>query len=441
MDNLYNIINNNYYHWQSNLGQFLYNPDNIAVSTYEKMIDTDETIGSGVELIQLIVSSMLGEYTHKDQKKADFVNDCFSGMIGSLGNVVKNGILTSIWAGVSTTEIAYKLVGSKTMLQELQTLHPADVTFELNQEDGPEKNNIKTVWQYQSLLTQEKALEPALKRIVFSIGKRFGNPYGRSMLKRILKNWVLKDEVLKRRGIACARMASPLPWARTSNLNQSILIDGTTMSYRDFLKRVLNSVDTGKSLITDKQTDIEFIASNISEEFDRFMNYLNKMLFRGLFIPPLIFDGEGGGSFALGKQHFAAFLKICEGIYSLLVDEALIDQLVKPLLELNFGPGDDLGSFQRNQLGEDDIGVMTKAFLDMTNAGYINPQDQDDLNAVRLKMGFAEKEVDDLLLLTPSPQNPALVDAIQEQVPSQKETQDSKKDMKKRITQELSRSE
>lgn len=43
----------------------------------------------------------------------------------------------------------------------------------------------------------------------------------------------------------------------------------------------------------------------------------------------------------------------------------------------------------------EDQKALSDVFLALTNAGYISPTNQDDLNAVRERFGFGEKEVEE----------------------------------------------
>lgn len=62
------ILNNQWSSWKSQWTEGVYNPDNIPVEMYERMLDTDETVFSGIEFLTMSALARLGQYTQTDQK-------------------------------------------------------------------------------------------------------------------------------------------------------------------------------------------------------------------------------------------------------------------------------------------------------------------------------------------------------------------------------------
>ena len=96
----------------------LLRPDQIGLDTYEKMVDTDETIGAAIDFLALSVCAKLGEYTHPKRKFQKFIRECFGRMRGSLAMAVEE-MLAAMWAGFSGTEICLKSEGGQWMLDQL----------------------------------------------------------------------------------------------------------------------------------------------------------------------------------------------------------------------------------------------------------------------------------------------------------------------------------
>ena len=56
-------------------------PDNIGLETYERMVQTDETIAAGLEFVTLAAVSRLGEYVNEDRPDIqDFIRENFETM-------------------------------------------------------------------------------------------------------------------------------------------------------------------------------------------------------------------------------------------------------------------------------------------------------------------------------------------------------------------------
>jgi hypothetical protein len=60
---------------------WLQRPDNIGLETYERMVQTDETIAAGLEFVTLAAVSRLGEYVNEDRPDIqDFIRENFETM-------------------------------------------------------------------------------------------------------------------------------------------------------------------------------------------------------------------------------------------------------------------------------------------------------------------------------------------------------------------------
>jgi len=409
----FGILNNSYYQWTKGWLSWYNNPDNITTETYEKMYRTDETVNFGIEFIKLASIIQLGPYTHKDANIAKFVNENFELMKGNLFSAIGE-IMSANWAGHSSTEIYWKPGDdNKWWIDGLFTVHPKTITYELFM-DGPRKNDLKSVIQYRGL-DKEARIDPEYKRVVYTRNMQFGNIYGNSMLKAAYKNWFIKDQMLQACAKAMMRHASPFPLVKASNLETQIEIDGKTMSYREYISSMLNQMYSGNSFIVDLDTEIEIVEppANMSQDFLAFINYLNKMMFRALLMPSLIGDADRAGSYALGKKHFEVFLLSTNFLIKEVAD-VLIDQLIRWMITYNFNGVTNFGSFQIEEISESDVKIMAECFEKMTNVGYISPEEQEDFDKVRSKLGFPERKVSkNLLGMLP---NDSLIKKAQEAV-------------------------
>lgn len=394
------IINQNWHYWSTGLLEHYQNPDSIPIKTYERMKSTDETVKFGLKFITLTALSMLGEYSHKEQKIQDFIRENFEKMRGNLYFGLKE-ILSGLWAGYSVTEICYGIRDGRIVLDQLQTLHPDTITFDI-EKDGPNKNNLKSVIQYLGQ-SNEVSLEPANKRIVYTYDKQFGNIYGSSILKGAYKNWFIKDEILKYWSKAMSKYASPIPIIKALGLDASIVIDGKTMTKREYYKQALEQFDTGKGFTIEKDSEeiqLESTVRYLSTDFLQFIEYLNKMILRAILLPSLVGDNDKVGSYSLGKKHFDIFLLAGEDILTDLT-ETLLEQIIRPLIELNFGVKDDYGEWPVEEINDEDLKALSETFLNAVNTGYVSPENIEDMNHMRTKTGFNEVKEGEISFPTP----------------------------------------
>lgn len=370
------------------------NPDTIGVDVYERMVETDETVGSGVDFLISAVVSRLGRYHHEDPKIADFINRCFEEMSGSL-TLSCYDILSAVWAGYSATEINWMAKDGKVMIDSLVTYHPRSIKFDIDRHTGKLKEN--GVIQQTDLAIQRIEI-PVNKCIVYTHNPLFGNPYGRSQLKRTYKNWLLKDTFLKMWAVALDRFGTPLLGAFTEDSMVTVEIDGEEKQIPavEYILSILANIQNETVLAFTKGTEVKSLynpSGNIGENFHQALLYLNKMIYRSLLLPSLIFDeGDRSGSLALGQTHFSTFDQMVSGIYRRLT-ETLIEQLVARIIDLNFGPQQDYGKFTESPVSLAMKKLMAEIFKQLVDIGIADPTLEEDFNYMRSEIGLPDREL------------------------------------------------
>lgn len=425
--NLNDIFNAQWSAWKTEWTEGVYNPDSISMEMYERMLDTDETVFSGIEFLTMSALARLGQYTHQDEEIEDFVNQNLEQMDG---NFVEScgDILTALAFGFSTTEILWKQEGGKVRLRGLQTLHPKTIHLDIWTE-GPDKNKLKTIWQnfrgpYETEL-------PPSKVIHYAHRGKFGNYYGRSRLKPAFKSWFIKDVILKAWGACCERYGTPFRVGKVKN-GTTLAIDpktGAQTNLFNYTSALLDKLGEKGSLAVDDTTEVQLVypTRNFGEDFHQLVGYCNTMTYRALGLPSLIADQGSTGSYSLGKQHYELFVLVLEHILNELID-TVIDQLIRRLIEYNFGPQDNYGDFTREKLQAEDEKLISEVLNNLRTSGTIDPERIDDLNWMRDRMGLPLLEQEDIEpslpdMPPPPPPKAAPVDPMEqgdEPVPGEK---------------------
>lgn len=371
------------------------NPDSIGVDAYERMVETDETVGSGVDFLISAVVSRLGRYHHENPKISDFINRCFEEMNGSL-TLACYDILSAVWAGYSATEINFQAKDGLIMLDNLVTYHPRSIKFDIDRTTGKLKDN--GVIQQSGAAVQRVEI-PKNKCVIYTHNPLFGNLYGRSQLKRTYKNWLLKDAFLKMWATTLDRFGTPLLGAFTEEAMVTITDENgeeKQVSAVDYVLGILANIQNETVLAFTKGTEVKSLynpTGNIGENFHQALLYLNKMLYRSLLLPSLIFDeGERSGSFALGQTHYSTFEQMVGGIYRRLT-ETLIEQLVARLIDLNFGAQQDYGKFSEAQTSIAMQKLMAEMFKQLVDIGLADPTLEEDFHYMRSSIGLPDREL------------------------------------------------
>lgn len=383
------------------------NPDSANVVEYERMIDSDETVAAGIEFMILSALNKLDMYRNETSPQIEtFINECFEMMQGTLIELCAD-ILTALWAGYSGSEIVYKPDGAKMRWDYIATYHPRTVFFNIDKETG-RLDPQTPITQFRWFAGSPVPI-PRNKCIIYSHNMRVGNWYGTSQLRRVRKNWLLKDPVLKMWVNGLDKFGTPLIAAMVPNddirdPDQPYNGDGTENRIQqiDYMARLLSNLQSGTGLAMgsgtgDEKVDIKSLfsgGSGMGEAFDNMVSYLNKMILRGMLVPSLIFDdGKNTGSYALGQAHFDIYTIMLDNIYKKLT-ETLLEWLVRPLIEMNFGPQKNYGEFPEREMSETDRNVLMGIFMQMTNSGFLDPAHQADFDWVRGTLGAPERKLE-----------------------------------------------
>lgn len=362
------------------------NPDGLGVDTYERMVDTDETVNAGIEFISLSVIGCIGEYHHPKKKIQKFVRRDIEGMRHLLGVVVED-ILTGLWAGSSVTELHLTELRGQVRTVDLPTIAPSTVAYKLAKE-GLNAGCVDMIEQ-RTTLGRTVSIE-AENFIHWSHRGRFGNPYGTSRLRACWKYWFPKDVLLASWCRGLEQYSTPKAIARTTAPEEIIKTDMGSMSRAEYLLMQMGEFADSSRMVWDPNTQIEFleITRNFGEDFERFQMWSNQMILRACLIPALLFTGgDGKGSYALaGKAHEVSQ----RGIWRIRdsVAHALIHQWIARLIILNYGEQQDgYGEFRGQQLEEEDIKLWSEIFFSLIQAGLIRPELPQDFEWMREKIG------------------------------------------------------
>lgn len=434
--------------------KFIQNPSSVSVETFKRMVDTDDTIGSGVDFLVTCLAARIGQYQHPSQEITEWVQKRLAEIHGGFFNVLKE-MLSASWVGFSVQEKVWANTDDGFVIRKLVSLPPSTILLEADRSgditpdgvlqyqrnynpfvlsqgigffggsvgagfsfsnagvrpdiyakfgDLPFPLRTANTYNYLAIrIPRRKCVHYA-----FNAQGKFGNPYGRSLLRRCYKYYVMKDAFLQMLSIALDRKGTPLTVVfadpNTTLIDDSKVNEGANPRNQsvgiaadkaalDAFKEIHN--DTVIVLPGKKSEifDVEFMpqVSN-SGDFIESINLCNQGILRALLIPSLIFsNGDGKGSFALGEQHAKTFDKILDGTNE-GVKEVLLNQLIKEMLAYNFPRSawekDGLGDFARKELSQDERDKEMNMFTEGINNGIIDQGEMNDLNKMRDTAGF-----------------------------------------------------
>lgn len=404
----------------SKLDQFLgyiENPDWLGVKDYKRMLRTDETVKAGVDLITLIAVAKLGPFEHPKTRIQKFIREQLEQVKGGWPKAFRQ-ILTGVPFGWSDTEIVLKNTPAHWELHKLITMDPETVVLKLDLEGGLDHGEVQNVIQNYGCGTGVEAVLERRKFIHYAHQETFQEPYGNPRLQPAWKNWHLKDVVLQCYGQGLERYAGPIMAIMTNDIHSPIdptyipaastvtmpggmqvttAAPAAPVDRGQFLLQAIEGLRGGGGIILRKGEDIKVfeLATGIGKDYEGALNHLDRRVLRALLLPSLALDTTDSGNLALVEQHWSIFLESMAAIL-VEVEKVLIDDLIFWLIYWNFGPQETYGCFKRLDMRPEDLEILCRSFFALTNAGYMSPALEADLDMVREKAGLENVAPEDL---------------------------------------------
>jgi hypothetical protein len=434
------------------LSRFIANPSTVSVETFKRMLDTDETLNSCVNFMNLAMIARFGDYIHPVPKIQAFVRKALEQMEGSWHENLDE-MFSAEWSGFSVTEQIWKYEkdfdGAPAFLpKKLITYAPLTMVFAVNRHgevlpdgifqyqrfhqtfmnsyvygirngdlDGFRPDLYASIGDYPypirisadlTYLTVKIPKDKVIHLRGSSTGK-FDSPYGRSRFRALYKNWIAKDAFLKMWIIAADRKGTPLlvGWAAPNDtvlqqnqrgddpLNPGQKMMRADMAMAETFKKIHNSSFVVLPGRKDEEYSLEAIQTQGDMNiFKDAIEYYNKAIMRGMLIPPLVMSsGDGGGSYSLGQEHHKIFRQSVDGSLK-PYKQGILTQFIQKIIAYNFPENEwrrqGLGDFIVEEFDPDVMEKLANIYRTLTESGYMTPEDQSDMDQVRQKMNLTQ---------------------------------------------------
>lgn len=430
------------------LSRFIANPSTVSVETYKRMLDTDETVGSGIDFLNLALMARFGDYKHPVPAIQVFVRRAIEQMEGSWHENLDE-MFSAEWNGFSLTEQVWQYKadfdGAPAYVpKKLVTYPPLTIVFAVNRHgevlpdgifqyqrfhntffnssvfgirsaelDGFRPDLFASIGDYPypiriaADLTYLTVKIPKSKTIHLrssSTGK-FNNPYGRSILRRAYKNWVMKDAFLKMWLVAADRKGTPLlvgyaaPNDTVLSQNQKgdsgQATDTKVMRADQAMANSLKTLHNSSFVVMPGRKDEEYLLEALQTQgdmnvFKDGMEYFNKALMKALLVPPLLLSGgDSAGSYALSDTNKRVFNQVIDGKLKVF-KQGILDQFIKKIIAYNFPQNiwekHGYGEFVLEEYDPEIMEKLANIYGTLTDRGYMGPEDQADMDYVREKV-------------------------------------------------------
>lgn len=318
-----------------------------------------------------------------------FVVDMLKSLDGTLYEALY-AILSALDYGYSVTEKIFVEEENRLALKRLKTCKPHSFEF-ISDEYGnlTELRQSKTFSGYA--FGQGQPL-PMDKFILFSNQKEFGNHYGISDLEAAYRPWLIKDNSYKWLSMALERRGIPALFALydAGKYHPAIIRD---------LKDVLTNLQASTVGViprTEKDS-LEFYEpktiADTKNIFTDCINMFNNDISRALLMPGLLGVTSDGaeGSYARSKVHFDVFIMLVNFLRQRLEDGVMFEQVIRPLVDLNFPGVRDYPIFRFLPISEDNQLDLLDKWVELTKVGAVGMTKEDEAH-VRQIVKFPERQ-------------------------------------------------
>ena len=362
----------------SSLDQPIYNSDGYK-SAYRQMITEDETIGTGLEYLTGRVVSRIGAYSHEDAKVKELIDRCIESVRGTMIEIRRAILRDSFAFGFGVGEFTIKSENGLWLLSSVQVYDPTSIQFKMVR--FPDNSfGVGSVVQKTNSAGGDVEI-PSGKCLIKTYGDST-TPYGKSLLRRCYRWWSFKKAIPKLWAVALERFGMPLLHGKAS-----------TKEVQKGLNEALANANSRAYIVTDKDSTVEAISApsgSVSAGYSEAEELCDKMIYRAMFLPSLLSGGENGGSYSLGKVHLELFNATAAALAEDYIDVE-IEQLWRPLIEWNFGPQEDYGTFAVNDaIPSEEKKVISEMLLNLATAGVVDPES--DRGWMRETLGLPELE-------------------------------------------------
>jgi hypothetical protein len=374
--------------------------ERITIEECLEMLTTNPIASAAVEAKVLLGLSLWGAYQHEDEKLQTFIQGNFASMQGTMAlSLAETLSVTPI--GWAASEISYRLekeAPAGLRLESLTILDPRLYSFR------GKRSQIDDLL-YKSPSGKEVAI-PYGSKVLHVVNKRhlaFGSPTGVPDCRVAVaayKAWkIIVNEAL----LAGQRQATPIivgkapPDARVQLLDPSgrPLLDGNnqpvTVPATERLATALEGLNTNGGIISvDTLHEIQALNHQTSGQFFmELLGYFERLILLAFMVPETLFQvGQGGlGNAGIAGSHLGVMMGQIRQIIEQVKDQ-MIEKVVRPLIEWNFGEQESYGKFAEAETEEENKLALFAAITDAIAKGTFSLADLEVVNRQRELAGL-----------------------------------------------------
>lgn len=253
----------------------------------------------------------------------EFIQENFRRMQGSPLTILRQA-MDAFAHGWSIQELVVEPNDGQWWLKSVRPKNPRFFTVEFDAYEQPLQLKLQ-------LPGEEEQFFPTERFVIYRNRATYGKPYGTSDLEAAIPHYLAKKDLLEAWKLHLEKFASPTLLGRfsrsASNEDQSALL------------RSLERLNKNTAIVFPNEFEISTLGeqSAASTGFMEAIEFHNREIARAILGQTLTTDeGRRVGSLAMGKVHLQVLLLQLQSIRKELADEVMTEQVIRPLVEMNF---------------------------------------------------------------------------------------------------------
>lgn len=255
-----------------------------------------------------------------------FVQEAFARMHGS-PHTVCDQALDALARGWSVQEIVWTLERGRLWIDSIRPKDPGLFGMEVDAFGGVRALLLRVPGE------EERRL-PAHQFVVYAHRRTYGRPRGRGDLEAVHPHWQAKQALLQAWKVHLERFAMPTVLGRYDR--------ATPPEDREAMLSALRNLQDNTAIVCPSDIEIGTLGGERgpTSGFVEAIEFHNREMARAILGQTLTTDeGRRVGSLALGRVHLQVLLLQTNALRREIADSVFTEQIVRPLVELNFGPG------------------------------------------------------------------------------------------------------
>lgn len=351
-----------------------------------RMLHDDATIAAAWGIIRLTLGKVLGEYQHDDPTIQEFVRQALTGAEGyeralqALATAPLYGYscVETIWRPAEAGE--YGASTPRWVYRKFKPVHPLTIRDGFRTDERGDLTEIE-----QRVLGYSAVVLPRPKLVLWSYNDTWGDrPQGYSLLEPVYSHYHACRALQRLWHRALEQGPRPLITWPVPPGDMYCPTHGRMEPRVQVITEVLDDIDDRSGIVyvaqgedwANLRPEVLANAHINPADFLAALRYHEGAIYKALLTPRMLLEEPEHATRAQAQvQYYGPFVQHVEGLAAEL-GKVLVDQLVRPLLAVNFGEVADFGSWEVTPLRPEEYDMWAGVILRLVNSGLmLTPED------------------------------------------------------------------